>query len=279
MPEEKGLNPHWNKVLAAIPAEYHNQIIPTLREWDGGVTRKFQEIHKQYEDYKPYEDFVKQGLDPSFVQQSVQLANELQADPRNTVSRINEAWNLGYVAPEAAAQLQQPPVVPDGSGFLDDGDVNVDITQHPQFKAMYESLQTLQSKFEQTNEERENERLLEEFEAELDTAEQSYKAKNLPFDREFVTALVAQDNDIDTAVTKYHQILAAAGVNLPSGEQTDVSAAQESTTDFSFLPMGTEGTAGSGVAQQPVNFGSMKVNDLNATVEQLLAQQMQSNQG
>lgn len=277
MAEEKGLNPHWNKVLAAIPAEYHNQIIPTLREWDGGVTRKFQEIHKQYEDYKPYEQFAKQGLDPNFVQQAVQLANELQTDPRNTVQRINEAWNLGYVAPEAVAQLQQQQQ-PDPTGFLDDGDNNVDITQHPQFKAMYETLQQLQQGFEQTQQQREEEQLLEEFEAELDTAEESYKAKNLPFNREFVTALVAQDMSIDDAVTQYHQILAGAGVNLPSGE-TDTSAAPESTPDFSFLPMGTEGTVGSGTPTQPVNFGSMNTNDLNATVEQLLAQQMQSNQG
>lgn len=277
MTEQKGLSPHWNKILSAIPPEFHDQIIPTLREWDGGVTRKFQEIHKQYEDFKPYEQFVKQGLDPNFVQQSVQLANELQADPRNTVSRINEAWNLGYVAPEAAAQLQQQST-DTGSGFLDEDGQEMDITKHPQFQAMYQAVQSLQTNFEQSAQEREEEQLLADFEEELDSAEEKYTEKNLPFNRDFVVALVAQGQDIDSAVSEYHKILASSGVNISAVEQqTDSGAAQE--TDFSFLPMGTEGTTGSGVPQQPVNFGSMNNNDLNATVEQLLAQSMQSNQG
>lgn len=279
MSEPKGLSPHWNKVLSAIPAEFHEAIIPTLREWDGGVTRKFQEIHKQYEDFKPYEQFVKQGLDPEFVQQSVQLANELQADPRNTVSRINEAWNLGYVAPEAAAQLQQPSNDSGAPGFLDENGQEMDITKHPQFQAMYQSLQSLQTNFEQSKQEREEQQLLAEFEADMNEAESKYKEKNLPFNRDFVTALVAQGQDIDSAVSEYHKILASSGVsiNAEGEQQTDSGAAQE--TDFSFLPMGTEGTTGSGVPQQPVNFGTMKTNDLNSTVEQLLAQRMQSNQG
>ena len=278
MPEPKGLSPHWNKILSAIPAEYHEQIIPTLREWDGGVTRKFQEIHKQYEDYKPYEQFVKQGLDPNFVQQSVQLANELQADPRNTVSRINEAWNLGYVAPEAVNQLQQQQD-PTGTGFLDESGTEMDITKHPQFQAMLQAVQSLQTNFEQSNQQREEEQLLAEFEAELDEAEAKYSEKNLPFNRDFVTGLVAQGQyDIDSAVTEYHKVLAASGVKIADeAQQTDSGDAQQ--MDFSFLPMGDEGTINSGVPQQPVNFGSMNNNDLNATVEQLLAQSMQSNQG
>lgn len=276
MPEPKGLSPHWNKILSAIPAEYHEQIIPTLREWDGGVTRKFQEIHKQYEDYKPYEQFVKQGLDPNFVQQSVQLANELQADPRNTVSRINEAWNLGYVAPEAVNQLQQQD--PTGTGFLDESGTEMDITKHPQFQAMLQAVQSLQTNFEQSNQQREEEQLLAEFEAELDEAEAKYSEKKLPFNRDFVTALVAQGQDIDSAVTEYHKVLAASGVKIADeAAQTDSGAAQQ--MDFSFLPMGDEGTINSGVPQQPVNFGTMNNNDLNATVEQLLAQSAQSNQG
>lgn len=277
MPEPKGLSPHWNKILSAIPAEYHEQIIPTLREWDGGVTRKFQEIHKQYEDYKPYEQFVKQGLDPNFVQQSVQLANELQADPRNTVSRINEAWNLGYVAPEAVNQLQQQQD-PTGTGFLDESGTEMDITRHPQFQAMLQAVQSLQTNFEQSNQQREEEQLLAEFEAELDEAEAKYSEKKLPFNRDFVTALVAQGQDIDSAVTEYHKVLAASGVKIADeAAQTDSGVAQQ--MDFSFLPMGDEGTINSGVPQQPVNFGTMNNNDLNATVEQLLAQSMQSNQG
>lgn len=277
MPEPKGLSPHWNKILSAIPAEYHEQIIPTLREWDGGVTRKFQEIHKQYEDYKPYEQFVKQGLDPNFVQQSVQLANELQADPRNTVSRINEAWNLGYVAPEAVNQLQQQQD-PTGTGFLDESGTEMDITKHPQFQAMLQAVQSLQTNFEQSNQQREEEQLLAEFEAELDEAEAKYSEKKLPFNRDFVTALVAQGQDIDSAVTEYHKVLAASGVKIANeAAQTDSGAAQQ--MDFSFLPMGDEGTINSGVPQQPVNFGTMNNNDLNATVEQLLAQSAQSNQG
>lgn len=277
MPEPKGLSPHWNKILSAIPAEYHEQIIPTLREWDGGVTRKFQEIHKQYEDYKPYEQFVKQGLDPNFVQQSVQLANELQADPRNTVSRINEAWNLGYVAPEAVNQLQQQQD-PTGTGFLDESGTEMDITKHPQFQAMLQAVQSLQTNFEQSNQQREEEQLLAEFEAELDEAEAKYSEKKLPFNRDFVTALVAQGQDIDSAVTEYHKVLAASGVKIADeAAQTDSGAAQQ--MDFSFLPMGDEGTINSGVPQQPVNFGTMNNNDLNATVEQLLAQSAQSNQG
>lgn len=271
--EQNKVNPAWQGLLDKLPQEFHSLILPDLKAWDQGVQQKFQEIHSQYDDYKAYEVFVKKNIDPEYIEQAVTLADRLQADPKGLMAQVNEAWNLGYVSPEDAANLAQSSA---GSGTEDQDfiDEDSDIFKDPRVKAMKEALDQLQSEFQTDKQREEEEAAQAEFEEYLEQLEQETTAKNLPFNKTFVTALISQGIDGEDAVAQYHQVLA---INTLEGGETK----QETTTETTNPPpvMGSEGSTGGGTPDGSVNFGSLSKNDLNSTIEQMLAQQAQSGQG
>lgn len=277
------INPKWNGLLSKIPAEYHNQIIPDLQEWDKGVQERFNEIRSEYSELEKFKPLVDNNVDFDYVAQAVNLADALQRDAVGTIKEINQAWELGFVDKDEAEKLGQSA----GSGTDNDDFLNTDddILNHPQVKAMKDALEQLQTTYETDKErerrEQEEAQALREFEQTLDDLEKKYTQPEdgsdpQPFNRLFVTALMAQDIDGDEAVKQYHQVLAGT-VNT----DTDTTQTNSSTgsSDSPPVVMGNSGTAGSGSADGSVNFGSMNTSEFNDTVEKLLAAQMDNNQG
>lgn len=265
----ENIHPAHKEILDQIPAEFHHLVIPTLKKWDTGVQQKFQEIHDSYADLKAYEQFVKNNIDPEYAERAILLADELQRDPAAIVAKVNQAWNLGFVSKDEAAKLgsQQEP---DDDFVPDEGD---DIFKDPRVKALKDNLDQLQQTYMQDKTKAEEEAELAEFEAYLNDLEEETKAKNLPFHRQFVTALISQGLDGEDAVKQYHQVL-AGNVEIP--DTTDTQQTQETSAP---PVMGGEGTAGSGSADGSIEFGSLSKNQLNSTIEQMLTQQAQSGQG
>lgn len=89
-----GGHPAWQEVLSAVPEELHEALTPKLKEWDAGVTRRFQEIHSQYEPLKAFEPLVEQGYDPDSLSQAVGLYNALNTDPEQLWRALGEAYGL-----------------------------------------------------------------------------------------------------------------------------------------------------------------------------------------
>jgi hypothetical protein len=268
-------NPAWKPILDAIPPEYHDLIIPQLKTWDKGVQDKFQEIHNKYEEYKAYESLVKNNIDPEYAEKAVILADELQRDPKKLVDQVNQAWNLGYVSAEDANKLGQP-AGEEGTGEGDLFDSEDDIFKNPKVKAMQEALNQLQTEFKTTKEQEEEQQALEEFEEYLEELEKSYtdperEGGPLPFNRTFVTALISQGIDGEAAVKQYHQVLA-----ITPGSP---AAPPEGSAETPPVVMGGEGSTGGGTPDGSIDFGGLSKNDLNNTVEQMLAQQANSGQG
>lgn len=269
-------HPAYQHILDVIPDSLHSVVIPELKKWDAGVTQKFQEIHSQYESLKPFQQFVENGIDPNYAEQAVILADQLQRDPAKVVSEINNSWKLGFVDPEQAKALQtnQSNSGEDDSEFdfsLDDTD---DLMKNPKIKAMYEALEQVQNELKSQKELEEEERELQEFEEELDSLEESTKESNLPFNRLFVTAMMQQGLSGEDAVKQYHQALA-----ISTADNSNETQQTNSTENQPPVVMGSEGTAGSGTSNDPVNFGSLSKNQLNSTIEQILAQAAESGQG
>lgn len=267
------INPAWQEILNVLPTEFHSLVIPTLKKWDTGVQQKFAEIRSEFDEYKAFEPFVKNNIDPQYAEQAVMLADQLQRDPQKVIDQVNQAWNLGYLSKDEAEKLGQSSSQPGE----DDGDLfnslgSDDILKHPQVKAMADALNQLQTEFKTTKEQEEEQQALAEFESYLDELEKNASENNLPFNRTFVTALISQGIDGEAAVKQYHQVLAGSAVTAetpaptPSGETPPVV-------------MGGEGSTGSGTPDGSVDFGSLSRQQLNSTIEQMLAQQAQAGQG
>ena len=111
--ENPNNHPAYQSILDVLPESLHSLVIPKLKEWDAGVTKKFQEIHAQYEPLKAYQKFVDNEIDPEYMEQAVIFADQLQRDPKKVVSQINESWDLGYLTPEQAQALQATTPDPD----------------------------------------------------------------------------------------------------------------------------------------------------------------------
>lgn len=276
-----GINPKWNTLLSKIPPEFHNQIIPDLQEWDRGVQQRFTEIKSEYAEYEKFKPLVENNIDYDYVAQAVTLADELQRDAPKVISQINEAWNLGFVSKEDAEKLgQSAGDSTDKDDFFNEGD---DILKHPQVKAMQEALEQLQQTYEsdktaQQQQEEEDARIAK-FESDLDALEKKYTQPEdgsdpQPFNRLFVTALMAQDIDGDEAVRQYHQAIAAT---IPPASNSDENTNPGS--NGAPVVMGNGGTAGSGSSDGSVDYGKMNTSDFNDTVEQLLEQSLRNNQG
>lgn len=91
-----GGHPAWQEVLSVIPAEYHEALTPKLKEWDAGVTRRFQEIHSEYEPLKSFEPLVEQGVDVDTLSNALGMFQALNTDPRGLYEALGEAY--GFVS-------------------------------------------------------------------------------------------------------------------------------------------------------------------------------------
>lgn len=267
-------HPAWQEILKDIPEEYHAFIKPKLAEWDAGVQKKIEDTRAEFADLEAFKFLVDNDINPEYVQQSIFLADQLQADPKKLVEQVNDAWKLGFI-PETEA----PKAPPAGDGtednLLDLGDgQQFDITKHPKFAEIEQQLNALQSAHETTQQEEQEAADLKAFETYLDGLEASVTEKKLPFDRTFITALISQGVDGEDAVKQFHTLIASAGVELPSEDSQ-----QQSKQDPPPVVMGGEGTTGGGTPDGTVDYGKLSNNDLNSTIEQLLGQAQSSGQG
>lgn len=88
--------PQWKPILDAVPAEYHDALLPTLQEWDANVSRRFQKIHDEVEPYKQFDEY-----DPATVKEAVDVYTQLLNDPAATWETIGKAFGL---SPQVSSQ-------------------------------------------------------------------------------------------------------------------------------------------------------------------------------
>lgn len=267
-------HPAYKAILDVLPESLHSIVLPELKKWDAGVTRKFQDIHASYEDLKPYKKLAEHGIDIDYAEQAIILADQLQRDPKAVVERVNESWKLGFLPPGSTPASTQD-LSGEGSEEFDfDLDDDDDLMKNPKFKAMYDALQQLQGDFQSEKQKEEEEAELTQFESYLDELENNAKSENLPFNRLFVTALMHSGIDGEDAVKQYHQVL-AGGTQVDTTE-TSEQAPNTETSEQAPVVMGGEGTGGSGSPDGSVDFGGMNKDAINKTVEQILAQANES---
>src|SRR6266568_9201116 len=70
-------NPNWNEFWEALPEQYREEVqknlTPVLEKWDYNVQKRFDQ-------YKPYERYVKEGVDPEVINYGINLMNKIDSN-------------------------------------------------------------------------------------------------------------------------------------------------------------------------------------------------------
>lgn len=96
-----------NSFLSNIPEADRQVVEKYVKDWDAGVTKRFQSIHEQY---KPYKEL---GVDPSELQNAILLYNLANEKPEEMLSVLQE-WleenQVNEVDPIANILQPQPQI-------------------------------------------------------------------------------------------------------------------------------------------------------------------------
>jgi hypothetical protein len=107
--------------LQRVPEDHRSLLEPYVKQWDAGVTRRFQDIHSRYE---PYKQFIEQNIAPDQILDGIQLFNLIENNPQYVYEQLAKALgseqgsgeqppqgnsdeSLQGLPPELAAQIQR----------------------------------------------------------------------------------------------------------------------------------------------------------------------------
>lgn len=113
-PEGQGGEPGgapFQEYLDRIPEEHRALVEPVFREWDGNVTKRFQEHAQQLSQWEPYEQIGLTQYEPDTIARLVAFAEEIST-PEAYLAWLQEQA-------KAAGLLQAEPAVAPAAGELD----------------------------------------------------------------------------------------------------------------------------------------------------------------
>lgn len=88
-------NPAWNSLLDKIPTPFHKEVAPFLKKWDSD----YNSVQSQFAPYKP---LIEQGVTPDSIQNSLRLAQMIQANPRAIYDELGQRF--GFATPSGQGQ-------------------------------------------------------------------------------------------------------------------------------------------------------------------------------
>jgi len=188
-----GGHPAWQEILSAVPAEFHDALTPKLREWDSGVTKRFQEIHSQYEPLKVFEP-IADDVDADTLSSALGLFQAINTNPEEVYRALGAAYGFageqessddyededyGQLPPQVAQRLEE---------------------QQRAIEALSEYVQTNQMTVEQQQEQE----MLDNYLGQLQDAYGE-------FDEDYVLTKMAAGVDGEVAVRQYIEIASPVG--------------------------------------------------------------------
>jgi len=222
--EPQAGHPAWQEILSKIPQELHAQVIPTLQDWDAGVSRRFQKIHDEYAPLKRFEE-----VDPDEITEALDVYQALVNDPATTWEAIGRVYGL---SPQQVSQVASDPYGEESSDF-DFGDLppalrdrlsKLDVHDRVLEAITGELLQR-----QEADKESQEDAQLEEY---LDALHEQYGE----YDEDYVVGLIAAGVDGEEAIYRFQQFatqfaspqrqsprVMSGGGGIPHGEHVDVA--------------------------------------------------------
>lgn len=186
----------YQEYLERLPEDVRPQVEPVFREWDGNVTKRFQDHSQFRQQWEPYQEAGVHNLPPDEVKQLLEFREALLTNPEGVkqwfVNEYAPANNLTLAEQQAVAAQQNTPA-PDEFGFVDPN-IALEQTLASKLSPLEQQLQQLtqwQQQQEQQSRLAEATRLIESQKAEL-------KEKHPDvYDEQRVNALLAQYIETD----------------------------------------------------------------------------------
>lgn len=187
--QESGENPDSlaNPFLANIPELERPIVAKYIKDWDAGVTRKFQEIHSQYQPYKEL------GASPEEIQAAYNIYQQLNSDPKAFYKALADALGDELLEEQVQGTPQQQ-VNPAFQGLP------------PEFQAEYQQTRKAVEALAQYIMDQQDSQKAQQEDAELDNYISSLKEKHGDFDEEFVlTKMYSGNMDGEQAIAAWKQ--------------------------------------------------------------------------
>ncbi len=187
-------NPAWNEFWESIPEQYREEVqpnlTPVLEKWD-------QNVQKRFESYKPYERYVKDGLDPQVIDYGVNLINKLD----NNEGAMEVFGQLGtYLESQGLLNSE------DEEEEYDEGSFDYD-SLPPQLKRELEELRAGYGTLAEHNLMQQQQRQEAQEDAALDAELNKLRNQYGDYDDEWVLAKMVNGHSAEDAVTSYHEWL------------------------------------------------------------------------
>ena len=202
-PEQESRAP-WSDFVEKFPASYRGIAEEAAKEWDAGVTKRFQDLHSTYEPYKP---FIEEW-EPDAIGQAIQLAQALESDPQAFYQALAQSYGFAE-SEQGVANQQQELAQPE----YDENDPYA-----PQLQQHEELLRTLADHIigqEEAKRQAEESRINNEM---LDTALNTLKQQYGEYDENYVLQAIAAGQDPEDAVKAFRGMVDqwAAKQNAPA---------------------------------------------------------------
>ena len=196
----------WESYLEKFPDSLHPVAREVFTEWDGNVTKRFQDLHSTYEPYKP---FVEQW-EPESISEALQLAQALESNPKEFYKALAKAY--GFTESEQGAENQPEESAPQELEYDPDDPLQARLAQQE------ELLRALSDKILGEAEAQEQARIQAEQDAQLEQAMNSLKEQHGEFDEGFVLTKIASGVDPEEAVKQFQTLVGtwAARQNAPA---------------------------------------------------------------
>lgn len=232
----------YDQYLEKFPESIRPIATDVFKEWDANTTKRFQDLHSQYE---PWKD-VTEAYEPEAVQQAIAIAQAIETDPQRVWQALSEAYGFKPEQGPGTQQEQQEAEVYDPTQQQPFVDPRIDQLE----QALTAVMQTLVSQREQETVQQQD-AALDNF---LTTAKQQYGE----FDEDYVITKIANGVDPEEAVKQYQGLVQ--------------QALKQSRTPAPNV-MGASGGVPSVNTQRPSSLDSKGTTDL---VTQMLAQAAQA---
>lgn len=231
-PETK-VHPAHEKLLAELPEAWHSKVTPHLQEQD-----KFYQL--QMEKFSGYKKFVEDGVDPEYINQSIQLAKAISEDPLAIHKNLTDALMAqGLIKAEAQAQAKE--MMDEAEGIYEEADLT------PAMKRELEKRDAEMAKIQDQLSAQEQEKATQ---AELESINREFESLTSQYDVspaqekaivQLMEAALASGKDM-TVIDAARQLVEITGAGFK----------RKGTTDLAAAPTVVGGAGGNGVPFEAV---------------------------
>ena len=270
-PQSTGFNPAWEPLRDAIGEDFFNMhAMPVLKGMDESAHTRITNLNNELKSFEGFKPFVEQGLTPQAIQQSMELAQLIEANPQQVYDFLGQ--HLG-VAP-----VEEEPEGLEQFGAGQDGAIQLPQAVLDQLAASQQFQQEYMAEQQRQQEMQQQAQWEAEATRELDQQMSTFLQKNPTFTE-------ADKGELFRAQYDLLKRLEAQGINrMPTLDEAAAELQQRAayfTQRFGAgngAPSPLPTTTGGDIPGQQPNVAKMSKSDLNDLVAQTLATANAANQ-